>query len=131
MKELNILLVEDAADFRDLIKVYLRRLKARVDEALNGEEAVKLFTEKTYDIVLMDMQMPVMDGFAATRRIRELEGGERRVPIIAMTAYDEIGTSRKCKSAGSDYYLVKPIQREYLLRLIQDLTDSNHSAVDE
>jgi len=110
-KPLSILLVEDDKVSRMIVQHYLLKLKHQVDSAVDGQQAVEMFTGKRYDAVLMDIQMPVMDGVEATRRIREIEAGSnRRTPIIAMTAHALAGDREKYLAAGMDEYISKPLQ---------------------
>jgi two-component system, sensor histidine kinase and response regulator len=105
-----------------LIRAYLSKTGYRLDEAENGKVAVDKLASRHYDLVLMDIQMPVMDGFAAVRRIREIERekGMRHTPIVALTAsaFDE--TVHRAVEAGCDLHLGKPLKRSTLLRVIND-----------
>jgi two-component system sensor histidine kinase/response regulator len=87
----------------------LRKLGLTPELAVNGLEALEAAKARTFDLILMDCQMPEMDGFEATRRIREQEGGTRHVPILAMTANAMSGDRERCLEAGMDDYLAKPI----------------------
>ena len=78
--------------------------------ATSGEEALSCFNRQRFDAVLMDVQMPDIDGFEVTRRIRKLEGTERRVPVIATTAHALDGDREHCLASGMDDYLTKPIE---------------------
>jgi len=116
--KLKILIAEDnEVNIKFLIKL-LQVHGMSCDIAVDGEEAVKACFSKKYDLVFMDCQMPVMDGYDATRRIREAEGGHH-LPIIAMTAYAMVGDAEKCKAAGMDDYLSKPIDFNKLMCMIQ------------
>jgi two-component system, sensor histidine kinase and response regulator len=118
----RILVADDSVDNRLLIRAYLGKTGFALDEAENGQVAIDKLAAGRYDLVLMDIQMPVMDGFAAVRRIRELERekGMRHTPIIALTAsaFDE--TVRKAVEAGCDSHLGKPLKRSTLLRVINE-----------
>jgi signal transduction histidine kinase/DNA-binding response OmpR family regulator len=113
----RLLLVEDNADNRLLIKTYLKKEPYDVDEAENGALAVAAFGEQRYDLVLMDVQMPVMDGHAATRAIRdyEREHGRQPVPIIALTAHAVKEDMERSLAAGCTAHLTKPIKKQVLL----------------
>ncbi len=117
----RVLLVEDMADNRLLVRAYLKRDPFDIDDAENGAVAIEKFGRGSYDIVLMDMQMPVMDGYAATRAIRTLETEDRRAPtpIIALTAYAVGADVEKCLEAGCTSHLSKPIKKAALLHALQ------------
>jgi signal transduction histidine kinase/CheY-like chemotaxis protein len=114
----RILLVEDNNSNRMLAMSVLKRRGWTCDIALNGLEALEMVQKNVYDIVLMDCQMPVMDGYESTRRIRQLEGMSRHTTIIAMTANAMEGDRAKCLAAGMDDYLSKPLNYPQLLSLI-------------
>ncbi|WP_296508517.1 response regulator [Rhodoferax sp.] len=118
---LDILLVEDHAINQKLAVTLLERWGHRVDVAANGQVALDRLAQKTYDLVLMDMMMPVMDGLEATRRIRAGERG-RRLPIIAMTANAMESDRQLCLDAGMDDYVSKPIHSEELQQKIIQLS---------
>lgn len=104
----HVLLVEDAPDGREVSTAVLRRLGLEVDVACDGAQAVAAAAAKHYDAVLLDIAMPVMDGFAAARRIREDERGGREVPIIAISAHATHAMFERCLDAGIDDCLAKP-----------------------
>ena len=118
----HILLVEDSPDNRTITLAYLQDTPYRVDIAENGAVAYEKFTAGHYDLVLMDRQMPVMDGLTATRAIREWEQANHRppTPIIALTASALKGDQEKCVAAGCTAYLTKPIKQEVLLQAIRE-----------
>jgi len=123
-KNLNILLAEDNLINQKVALVTLDRLGHRVDLAENGLLAVKMFGMKTYDLVLMDIYMPEMDGFAATARIRELESaspGNKPVFICAITANTSPEDREKCFLAGMDDYISKPFKMEELTTILGKL----------
>jgi two-component system, sensor histidine kinase and response regulator len=104
----RVLLAEDNAFNRALIEHVLEPMGCQVDKAGSGTEAVRLFRPGRYDLVLMDCQMPEMDGLTATRQIRRVEAGQSRVPVIAVTAGTVSGARRACLDAGMDDFLAKP-----------------------
>ncbi|MCP4692634.1 MAG: response regulator, partial [Desulfobacterales bacterium] len=106
----NVLLVEDNHINQRVAAGILRGFGCRVDVAGNGEEAVGRVREKSFDMIFMDAHMPVMDGFEATRKIREYEDFGARTPIIAMTALAMAGDRERCLKAGMDDYIAKPIK---------------------
>ncbi|HHA2570338.1 response regulator [Stenotrophomonas maltophilia] len=118
---LRVLLVEDNTVNRMVAEQLLRVLQCEVRNAADGEQALLALREGDVDVVLMDCQMPVLDGYAATRRWRaeEVENGRPRLPIIAMTANAMAGDRERCLQAGMDDYLSKPIARATLHALLQ------------
>ncbi len=123
---LSLLLVEDKAMNRKLATVFLEQLGHRVDIAVNGREAVAAVEKTRYDAVLMDINMPEMDGVEATKEIRarEKETGKRRVPIIAMTAYAIIEEQKAFIAAGMDDHISKPIKKEVISEALSKLSGS-------
>ena len=120
-RPLRILLIEDAKDNRTLVRAYLEGSRARVDDAENGLIGVEKTKAEKYDLILMDIQMPVMDGFEATRLIRERERqtGGARVPIIALTASALETDVRRSLEAGADLHVSKPVKKATLLAAIE------------
>ncbi len=113
----RVLVAEDNPTNQKVIVMRLTRLGCVVDVANDGLEAVQACSSNAYDLILMDCQMPVMDGFRATREIRER--GPHRVPIIALTANAMEGEREKCLDAGMDDYLAKPVRPEDLVRKVK------------
>ncbi len=126
---LNILLVEDSPDNRIITMAFLRHTPYRIDVAGNGAIAFEKFTEGSYDLVLMDRQMPVMDGLTATRHIRAWEKDNQRAPtpIIALTASALLGDREKCLAAGCTAFLTKPIKQDVLLQAIREHSAASSS----
>ena len=124
LRTLNILLVEDSEDNRLLIQSYLKKTPHHIDIAENGEIAVEKFQSEKYDLVLMDMQMPVMDGYSATREIRKWENqkGVKATPVIALTAYATKEERQKSLDVGCTAHLTKPIRKATLLEAIYKYT---------
>ncbi|MGH8187912.1 MAG: ATP-binding protein, partial [Steroidobacteraceae bacterium] len=114
----RILLVEDNAVNEKVATRFLQKLGHVVDVARNGQEAVDAWTRGGYDLILMDCQMPVLDGYEATREIRSRERGSQRIPIVALTANAMKNDDAKCKEAGMDDHLSKPLDREALARCL-------------
>jgi len=122
IQEAKVLLVEDQPSNRKTIEVYLKHKVGKVDIAENGKEAVELFAKEQYDIVLMDLQMPIMGGIEASLRIRKIEEEERdfSIPIIAFTANFYSDDKEMSIEAGMDAYLSKPFQCKTLFDLMQE-----------
>jgi len=116
-----ILVVDDMDTNRFLLEVFLQRNGFQPELAASGGEAVQLATTRRYDAILMDLQMPDIDGFEATHRIRAQETGARRTPIIALTASIAKGTREKCLAAGMDEYLTKPLDLRRFKGLLNQL----------
>ncbi len=110
----RILLAEDNPVNEKVATHTLRRLGYEVHGVQNGREAVIAWQAGRFDLILMDCQMPVLDGYEATREIRSLEQGARRIPIVALTAHAMKDDDLKCKEAGMDEHLTKPLDRERL-----------------
>lgn len=107
--ELNILVADDYPMNLELMKDILDIMKCNVDTAEDGQEALDMHSKKTYDIIFMDCQMPVMDGYSASKKIRENEeDGEPKTTIIAVTANALSGDREKCIESGMDDYISKP-----------------------
>jgi signal transduction histidine kinase/CheY-like chemotaxis protein len=115
---LRILLAEDNQVNQMLVNAILARAGARADIAGNGFEAIEAMRSRAYDVVLMDMRMPDLDGLEATRRIRELGGTPSRVPIIALTANATQEDRRRCLEAGMNDFMAKPIDANDLIQKI-------------
>jgi two-component system, sensor histidine kinase and response regulator len=118
-EKLNILLAEDNLINQTLAIKLLETRGHRVALASNGQEAVEAIQKEVFDLILMDIQMPEMDGFEATKAIRAMEGAASRIPIIAMTAHALKGDREKCLEAGMDEYVSKPINPEALFAVIR------------
>ena len=120
---MRILLVDDAEDNRLLVQAYLRGTPWQLETAQNGAEAVALWSQGQFDLVLMDVQMPVMDGYTATRQIRarELELGLQPVPIVALTAHALDSARQESREAGCTVHLTKPVKRAALVSTVHKL----------
>ena len=127
---MNILLVEDARENQIVIQSFLKKTPHTVTVAQNGKEGLDAFIGGAYDLILMDMEMPVMDGYTAAEKIREWEK-ERDVapvPIIALTAHAFAEDRQKCLDAGCSDYLSKPIKKVTLLKMLNRIAGSHVSA---
>ncbi|MBW2000023.1 MAG: PAS domain S-box protein, partial [Deltaproteobacteria bacterium] len=118
--KLKILMAEDNLVNQKLAQKILEKRGHEVTTATNGREAVEMFEKESFDLILMDVQMPEMDGIEATRAIRERERRmESRIPIVAMTAHAMKGDKERCLAAGMDDYVSKPVKAEELYRVIE------------
>ncbi|MEL7564455.1 MAG: response regulator [Dehalobacterium sp.] len=115
---LKILLVEDNEINIRVFVEFLKKKGLSCDVALNGEEAVQACSEKNYDLIFMDCQMPVMDGYEATRQIRKAEGDKKHTVIISMTAFAMESDTEKCLQAGMDDFISKPFSLGHLMKII-------------
>ncbi|MES0337111.1 MAG: response regulator, partial [Candidatus Magnetobacterium sp. LHC-1] len=116
--DVNILLVEDNATNRLLAREVLKKQGYAVTEAVDGAKAIELLKNNRFDIILMDVHMPVMDGFEATKIIKD-SPATRSIPVIAMTAYAMKGDRERCLEAGMDDYITKPIRANDLIEIIK------------
>ena len=118
---LRILLVEDNPENRDMLSRRLTRRGYALSFAVDGEEAVRLTHSELPDLVLMDLSLPVMDGWEATRRLKS-DAATRHIPIIALTAHAMVGDRERAIEAGADDYDTKPVDIERLLTKIAGVT---------
>ena len=116
---LRVLLAEDNITNQKIAARMLEQLRCRVGVAANGAEAVEMAHSFPYDLILMDVQMPEMDGFEAAAKIREIEGVGKHTPIIALTANVMESDREACARAGMDDFLGKPLKRDELLRMLE------------
>src|SRR6266571_3574301 len=116
----RILVVEDQPDSRRIIRDMLASTDYEIIEAENGEEALVAIAKQRPDLILMDIQLPIMDGYTATRRIKA-DSALRSIPIIAVTSYALSGEEKKARAAGCDDYVPKPYSPRQLLTKIRQL----------
>ena len=122
----RILAVEDNAINQKVVVRLLEKLNCDVNLAANGREAIRMFTEHSYDLVIMDCQMPVMDGFEATTQIRARENPTSHIPIIALTASVMAENRERCMAVGMDDYLNKPVSVAQLKAMIERWVPASH-----
>ena len=120
---LNVLVAEDNPINRKLIQRLLQRLGYEPELVVNGRECIEALHQKPYDVVLMDCQMPILDGYEATLRIRSGAAGadQRALPIIALTAAAMVGDRERCLNVGMNDYLTKPVQPEALIQILRSI----------
>lgn len=125
IQPLSILVAEDIPANQKVVTAILRRRGHEVTIAHNGREAIDLYERGCFDVALMDVQMPILDGLQATKAIRRLESGtDRHIPIVAMTAHAMRGDRQACLDVGMDGYVSKPLDAELLLRTVEQLSPS-------
>ncbi len=110
-----ILVVEDVDTNKIFFDAALRKTNAKILWAKDGKEAIDMYKENDIDLVLMDLQLPIMDGYTATREIKKIDSN---IPIIAQTAHVMSGEREKCLEAGCDDYLAKPIRLQILMETL-------------
>lgn len=114
----KILVVEDSEMNCKLILKILNNKGLTCDFAFNGQEAIEAYKTESYDLILMDCQMPILDGYEATKEIRKIENGLKHTPIIALTANAMVSDEEKCAEAGMDEFITKPIDIEVLTKTL-------------
>lgn len=122
MMSKRILVVEDQEDNRAILRDLLTSAGFEVREAHNGEEGLKLAESLRPDLILMDIQLPILDGYEATRRIKG-NSDLAQIPVIAVTSYALSGDEEKAKSAGCDGYISKPYSPRNLLATVREFLD--------
>ncbi len=127
LREANLLLVEDNLINQKIVLLSLKKMVKNIDVANNGKEALDKFGTSKYDLILMDIQMPVMDGLIATKKIREIENSTHAfTPVIAITANALTGDRELCLAAGANDYISKPFQIDILIQKIRQLIGENN-----
>ncbi len=130
-KRPSILIADDSVDNQKLFQIYTKKLEDfRFVFVTDGKQALDKFKRKSISLVLMDMEMPVMDGYTATSKIRELENG-KDVPIIALTAHHGKEAVKKCLNAGCNDHLGKPIRKQKLIELIKSYFEKEENATSD
>jgi CheY-like chemotaxis protein len=124
-----VLVVDDNEVNRKVACRMLERLGWRCVIATNGAEAIQAWRRGGIALILMDCQMPVLDGYEATRQIRALEGATARTPIVALTAHAMADAGVACRTAGMDDYLPKPLERSALERVLRSYLDARPPAL--
>ena len=125
LKGIHVLLAEDNPDNEELVRTYLTSCEAKVTSVSNGGEAVELALKENFDVILMDVQMPVLDGLQATERLRSR--GYLK-PIIALTAHAMIEERTRCLQAGCNDFLTKPIDAKKLIHTVERLARASQQS---
>jgi two-component system sensor kinase len=131
LRSLRILIVDDTEVNREITAGFLELFGHSFEMAVNGEEAVDAMKNSMFDAVFMDIEMPILDGFEATRRIRALPGPASCVPILAMTAHALAGIEDQCFESGMNGCLTKPVQMDRLQAALEQIARGNLSALQE
>lgn len=124
----KILIVEDNEQNRRLMRDILKYYGYEIIEAENGEEGIKMAKTHKPDLILMDMQMPVMDGFAATQILKN-DGETKNIKIIAVTSFAMVGDKEKILGAGADDYMAKPIDTRQLPKIVENMLTEKGGAI--
>ncbi|MBN1990048.1 MAG: response regulator [Bacteroidales bacterium] len=128
LENANVLLVEDNLINQKIVVLSLKKIVKNIEIANNGKEALDKFGTSKYDIILMDIQMPIMNGIVTTKKIREIESSTNsHTPIIAITANALLGDREECLAAGMDDYISKPFQIEVLIQKMRNLLKINEN----
>jgi CheY-like chemotaxis protein len=124
-KKIHLLLVDDSEEFRQLVMAYLKLFPFDITQAEDGYIALELMKERDFDIVLMDLKMPMMDGITTTRLFREWEQkvGAKHLQIIALTAFSLPQDKENTQAAGFDEFMTKPVKRNELLEVLNSLVN--------
>ena len=126
----RILVAEDNRQSQELLRAILEKEGYRVDTVSNGKEVLENMSKIPYDLILMDIIMPEMDGLEAVMAIREKEiSTKNHIPVIAMTAYSEKSDRIECISAGMDYYILKPFEAEYVINTVENILKEKKSFI--
>jgi CheY-like chemotaxis protein len=126
-----VLVVEDSPVNRLVAVHVLERCAFRVHVVNDGREALQALSTQRYDAVLMDCQMPDIDGYEATRELRRREKGDRHTPVIAMTAHAMTGDRERCLAAGMDDYITKPVRSQALVEVLRRWIPGLDDAVED
>lgn len=119
----SILMVDDSRDYRELVLHYLGQLPCEIFTAEDGEDAVEMFANQNFDLIIMDIIMPLMDGVEATAAIREMEAetGREPTPILALSMEESAETAVDSINAGASRMLLKPVKQEELVRAVSEM----------
>jgi CheY-like chemotaxis protein len=128
---LRILIVDDSEVNREIAAGFLELFGHTFEMATNGEEAVEAVRHSAFDAIFMDIEMPILDGFAAARQIRSLPGEASAVPILAMTAHALTGIDEQCREAGMNGCLTKPIQLDRLQAAVEQIAEGSLGTLHE
>ena len=132
MEKANILVVDDDKEIAELVGIHLREEGYEVYKAYSGKEALEIFKQERIDLVILDVMMPVMNGYEATKTIRTMDRSDaKKIPIIAMTANAFVEDRIKSKEAGMNEHVSKPIDMKLLVKIIAELAGKNKNREDK
>jgi two-component system, cell cycle response regulator DivK len=115
----RILVIEDTEDNRQILRDLLSSAGYEIIEAMDGESGVSMAAKEVPDLILMDIQLPVIDGYEATRRLKA-DPATRHIPVVAVTSYALVGDEAKARDAGCDGYVAKPFSPRHLLETVRE-----------
>jgi two-component system cell cycle response regulator DivK len=115
----RILVIEDTEDNRQILRDLLSSAGYEIIEAMDGESGVSMAAKEIPDLILMDIQLPVIDGYEATRRLKA-DPATRHIPVVAVTSYALVGDEAKAREAGCDGYVAKPFSPRHLLETVRE-----------
>ena len=115
----RILVIEDTEDNRQILRDLLSSAGYEIIEAVDGESGVSMAAKELPDLILMDIQLPVIDGYEATRRLKA-DPATRHIPVVAVTSYALVGDEAKAREAGCDGYVAKPFSPRHLLETVRE-----------
>jgi CheY-like chemotaxis protein len=127
-RRIQVLVAEDTATGRQVIRQHLDHEGFELTFAEDGEQAVRMTRERSFDVILMDLRMPVMDGLEAIRIIRADEGGRTRTPIVVVTANDSAADMRTSIEAGADAHVSKPVSRMDIVGVVLEFAGRGSAA---
>ena len=121
----KIIIAEDSSVIQNIIKKILAQLKFEIKTVKNGKQVLALLEKDTYDLILMDIFMPVMDGMACSKAIRDLDGDNKDVPILAITGNANNYSEEEFKQAGINEFIPKPINYDGLVEMVKKYTNGD------
>lgn len=119
----SVLIAEDSSVIQNLAKKILEFQNFEITAVKNGEQVIQLLQKESFDVILLDINMPVMDGMECVKSIRKMEGGKSKVPVVAITGNARNYTEEEFKEAGFDDVLMKPLNFDKLVMVVKGLTE--------
>ena len=125
MSKKKIIIAEDSSVIQNLTKKILLQLDYHITSVKNGQEVIDLLSNKTYDLILLDIYMPIMDGMECAKNIRAMDGDKKNVPIIAITGNADNYSEQDFKSVGINAFITKPLNYDWLVEQVKRFTNDN------